>query len=55
VVSDGAGFGLLNLKKTDVMIPAGSSYLVNSPELGLRDVAMTLTADTYNLADLVTG
>ncbi len=55
VVSDGAGFGLLNLKKTDVMIPAGSSYLVNSPELGLRDVAMTLTTDVYNLADLVTG
>jgi hypothetical protein len=52
--TDVDGFFSLTLQRTDLLTPTGRTYYVTAPTLGLHRVPMTLTADTVDLASLIT-
>jgi hypothetical protein len=50
--SDADGLLQIDLQRNDLMSPAGSHYLVNSPALKLVNREVTLTTETFNLLSL---
>ena len=47
------GLLYVDLNRTDLMTPAGATYLVTSKELGVQSKPITLTTDTANLRALL--
>jgi len=52
-IANDAGNPWIDLQRNDNLTPAGSKYIVNCSAAGLSKVDMTLAADTFDLASLI--
>jgi hypothetical protein len=53
MVTDAEGRGVIALQRNDRIAPEGTSYRVTCEKLGWKNEPLTLTTETFNLADLI--